>query len=238
MLGSSRRCDLVVAGLGLANGAAARAWRFFGCGLGSIALIGCTDRRRQEVERDPLIILLVGLVAAVAVAWRRPLVLVAFITIVAAVAARSIATIIAVTALALVAARTVLILAVGLLLLLFDLLLVGAFEHLFVAVVGVVIVARPWTLVFEPRPALAENPEIMVGELQKVFRLHTITGQLGVTRHAFVLFKQLRGIAALAVVLAITAGLTAHSLGTLPAATAPAAAALSIIDQMPTSLPK
>jgi hypothetical protein len=77
----------------------------------------------------------------------------------------------------------------------------------------------------------------MVGELQKIFGLHAVAGELGVTRHALIFFEQLRGITTLAIVLAIAAGLTAHSLGTLPAAAAPAAT-LTIIDQMPTFLPK
>ena len=78
----------------------------------------------------------------------------------------------------------------------------------------------------------------MIGELQKIFGLHPVAGELGVTCHALIFFEQLRGVAALAIVLAITTGLTTHSLGTLPAAAAPAATTLSIIDQMPTFLPK
>jgi hypothetical protein len=76
----------------------------------------------------------------------------------------------------------------------------------------------------------------MVGELQIIFGLHPVAGELHVARHALIFFEQLRGIAALAVVLPV-ARLSAHALGPLPAAAAPAAT-LSIIDQMPTSLPK
>ena len=79
----------------------------------------------------------------------------------------------------------------------------------------------------------------MVGELQIIFGLNPIAGELHVARHALILFKQLRGIAALAVVLPVARLTATHALGPLPTATAPAAAAtLSIIDQMPTSLPK
>jgi hypothetical protein len=79
----------------------------------------------------------------------------------------------------------------------------------------------------------------MVCELQEIFSLDPVAGQLGVARHALIFFEQLRGIASLAIVLPVTRLAATHTLGPLPAATAPAAAAtLSIIDQMPTSLPK
>jgi hypothetical protein len=71
----------------------------------------------------------------------------------------------------------------------------------------------------------------MVCELEVIFGLDAVAGQLGVARHALVLFEQLGGIAALPVVLAITAATTTrHSLRTLSTATA-TAAALTIIDQ-------
>ena len=76
----------------------------------------------------------------------------------------------------------------------------------------------------------------MVCELEVIFGLDPVAGKLGVTRHALVLFEQLRRIAALAIVLSV-ARLSAEipATATLPTSTAPAAA-LTIIDQMPTSL--
>ena len=135
------------------------------------------------------------------------------------------------------APRTVVIIATALLLLL-ALALVGGLEHFLVAVLGIVVVALATRiLLLEPGPALAQDAEIMVRELQIILGLHAVAGQLGVARHALVLFEQLRGVAALAIVLPVARLATAHSLGPLPAAAAPAAA-LTIIDQMPTSLPK
>jgi hypothetical protein len=227
---SGSRSDLIVAGLGLARNAALRPWCFLGRGLGGVAVVRRADRRRQKVERDPLVVLIFGPVGTVAVTAGRALIVVPLIAVVATIATRAIATVTAVAPLTLVAARAIVIVAAPLLL--FALLLVGSLEHVLVAValVGVVIVTRPRALLFKASPAFAENPEIMIGELQIIFGLHAVTGELGVTRHALVLFEQLRGIATLAVILPVTR-LTAHSLGTLPAATAPAAAALSIIDQ-------
>jgi hypothetical protein len=77
----------------------------------------------------------------------------------------------------------------------------------------------------------------MVGELQVIFSLDAIAGQLRIPRHALVFLEELRRIAALAVVLAVAVWPSADILGPLPATTA-TAAALTIIDQMPTSLTK
>jgi hypothetical protein len=78
----------------------------------------------------------------------------------------------------------------------------------------------------------------MVCELQVIFGLDAVPGELRIPRHALVLFKKLRRISALAVVLTIAVRPSATDvLGPLPA-TAATAAALTIIDQMPTSLTK
>jgi hypothetical protein len=74
----------------------------------------------------------------------------------------------------------------------------------------------------------------MVRELQVIFGLDTVAGELRVARHALVFLEQLGGIAALPVVLAV-ARLSAEALASL-SPTAATAAALTIIDQMPTSL--
>jgi hypothetical protein len=74
----------------------------------------------------------------------------------------------------------------------------------------------------------------MVRELQKIFGLDPVAGELRIARHALVLLEQLGSIAALAIVLAITR-LSAEVPASLPTTTAPAAA-LTIIDQIPTSL--
>jgi hypothetical protein len=72
----------------------------------------------------------------------------------------------------------------------------------------------------------------MVRILQVIFGLDAIACKLSVARHALVLFEQLGGIAALAIVLAIARlTTTADVRAPLPTATAPAAT-LTIIDQM------
>jgi hypothetical protein len=74
----------------------------------------------------------------------------------------------------------------------------------------------------------------MVGELEKIFGLDAVARKLRIARHALVFFEQLGGVAALAIVLTVSR-LSAEVRASLPTATA-AAATLSIIDQMPTSL--
>ena len=76
----------------------------------------------------------------------------------------------------------------------------------------------------------------MVRELEVIFGLNTVAGKLRIARHALVLFQKLRRVAALAVVLTVsTALLSAEVRSPLPS-TAATAAALSIVDQNPTSL--
>jgi hypothetical protein len=103
--------------------------------------------------------------------------------------------------------------------------------HFVLTLVIILVVARS-PLIVETRLAIAENSEIMVRELQIIFGLDAVARELRVTRHALILLEQLRGVATLAIVLAI-AGLSA--LASLAPATAPAAA-LTIVDQMSTSL--
>jgi hypothetical protein len=76
----------------------------------------------------------------------------------------------------------------------------------------------------------------MVRILQIIFALDAVAGKLRVARHALVFFEELRGIATLAIVLAV-ARLPAAEVptSTLSPTTAPAAA-LSIVDQILKSL--
>ena len=106
-------------------------------------------------------------------------------------------------------------------------------RRIVVVVIHVLIALR--TLILEPRAAFAQHAKIMVRELKKIFGLDAVARELGIARHALVFFKQLRGVAALAIVLPVTGLATAEVPASLPTTTAPAAA-LSVIDQMPTSL--
>ena len=106
--------------------------------------------------------------------------------------------------------------------------------RIFVALIFVHVVATLTTLVFEARAAFAQHAEIMVCELQIVFGLDAVAGELRIARHALVFLEQLSGVAALAIVLTVPR-LSAEVRSPLSPTTAPAAA-LTIIDQMPTSL--
>jgi hypothetical protein len=75
----------------------------------------------------------------------------------------------------------------------------------------------------------------MVRELEIIFHLDTIPGELGVTRHALVFLEQLGGISPLAIVLPV-ARLPATEALAPPLSTTAPAAALTIVDQIPTSL--
>jgi hypothetical protein len=113
----------------------------------------------------------------------------------------------------------------------------AGFDELIVAFIAVVIIlalATLLVLILEPGAALAQHAEIMVRELQIIFGLDAVAGELGVARHALVFLKQLGGIAALAIVLPVP-WLSAEVLAPLSPTTAPAAA-LSIVDQNATSL--
>jgi hypothetical protein len=77
----------------------------------------------------------------------------------------------------------------------------------------------------------------VIRELQIIFGLDTIARELRIARHALIFLEQLRRITALAVILTV-ARLSAEvptAAASLSPTTAPAAA-LTIVDQMPTSL--
>jgi hypothetical protein len=65
-------------------------------------------------------------------------------------------------------------------------LLVVAVELILVTVIVVELFATLRALFFEPGAALAEHAEIMIRELQIIFRLDTVARELGVTRHALI----------------------------------------------------
>jgi len=181
------------------------------------------DRRRQNVERNGLaapafsfgrsLFALRSLIAA-----RAPLTVEALAAVRTLVASRISARLFAVRALVV---RSI---PIGL-----------SLRELFVALVIAAFVATLATLILEARTIFAEHAEIMVRKLQIIFGLDSIARELRVARHALVFLEQLRGIPTLAIVLSIP-GLSADiPASALSPATAPAAA-LTIIDQMPTSL--
>jgi hypothetical protein len=106
---------------------------------------------------------------------------------------------------------------------------------LLVALILVGIIALATRILFlEAGAALAQHAEIVIRILQIIFGLDAVASELRVARHALVFLKELRGIPALAIVLPVPR-LSAEVLAPLSPTTAPAAA-LSIVDQMPTSL--
>jgi hypothetical protein len=109
--------------------------------------------------------------------------------------------------------------------------------QLFLALVGFEFLVAWATLILilEAGAALAQDAEIMVRELEIIFGLDAVSRKLGVARHALVFFEQLGRIAALAIVLAVARLSTEIPASALSSTAAPAAA-LTIIDQMPTSL--
>jgi hypothetical protein len=110
---------------------------------------------------------------------------------------------------------------------------IGAFgAHRLVAILVLVrhevVAAR--ALLFEAAAIFIEHAEIMIRELEIIFGLHAIAGELGVARKRFILLEKLGRIAALPVVLAIA--LVRHIVRrALAAATAATAAVLTIVDQ-------
>jgi hypothetical protein len=191
-----------------AAGPAARLGRFL-VGVAGLGRLVGTDRGRQGVERNALIgFLVVLLVTGAAVG----LALAALLEAVVAVAARA--------ALRTVAGFGLAVGGLGL-----D---VSHFVALVAVLITIIIVAIA-ALIFKAHPALAEDTEIMVRELKVIFGLDPVAGQLRVARHALVFLKQLGGVAALTIVLAVTAA-PRHSLWALPTA-ATTTAALTIIDQ-------
>jgi hypothetical protein len=107
-----------------------------------------------------------------------------------------------------------------------------AVELILVASFVLEILAALRTLILETGTTFAQNAEVMVRELQIIFGLDPVTGQLRVARQALVFLEQLRGIAPLAVILTVAVRPSAYILRPLSPATAPAAA-LTIIDQSP-----
>jgi hypothetical protein len=87
-------------------------------------------------------------------------------------------------------------------------------------------------LLFEAGAAFAEDAVIMVRVLQIIFGLDAVATELRIARHALVFFQELRGIATLAIVLAVAIRPSTEVLGPLAPAAATAATLLSIIDQM------
>jgi len=141
-------------------------------------------------------------------------------------------------ALVTIAARTTrsTILAVSLILAIvtFGVLGVAGLDQLLVAfvLVHLLVAVAARILILEPGAILAQDAEIMIRELEIIFGLDAVARELRVARHALVFLEQLRGIAALTVVLAVP-GLSTQALAPLSPAAAPAAA-LTIVDQMPT----
>src|SRR4029078_3157032 len=91
-------------------------------------------------------------------------------------------------------------------------------------------------LLLEAGTAFTQHAEIMVRELEVIFGLDTVTRELRVARHAFVFLEQLGGIAALAIVLPVARLSAAEAASPALPTTTASAAALTIVDQMPTSL--
>jgi hypothetical protein len=104
-------------------------------------------------------------------------------------------------------------------------------HHVVVAVfIVIIVVAVARTLIFEAGAVLVQNAKIMFGELQVIFALDAVAAKLRVTRELLVLFQKLGGVAPLPIVLAIAAGHVVRRAS--PAATAAPAAALTIVDQL------
>ncbi len=81
-------------------------------------------------------------------------------------------------------------------------LIVGA-GHLLVAIAIFFITRAALILFLKARAAILEDAEIMIRELEIIFGLNTIPGELHVARQCLVFLKQLGGIAALAIVLTV-----------------------------------
>jgi hypothetical protein len=141
---------------------------------------------------------------------------------------------IAVAAVEAVTARLA-ILALGALRTLLEAVLVALAVHQLVVPLVIILVAGR-TLVFEAGAGFPEHAEIVIRELEIIFGLDTVAGELGVAGHVLVLFEQLRGIAAAALVTAVAASAASpETLRTLTPTTA-TAAALAIVHQARRSL--
>ena len=178
------------------------------------------DRRRKRFHRDALIVVVAAVdpARAVAVAACRTTGAFGSLAAIGTVGARSTLPPLRTIVLTIVVRR---------------LLVRGIHRIVVIVIVGIVAALAP--LILEARPALAQNAEIMFGELEVIFALDAVAAKLRVAGHVLVFFKQLRRIAALPIVLAVPARLSAGLAPLLPPTTA-SAAALTIADQMPTSL--
>ena len=110
-------------------------------------------------------------------------------------------------------------------------IVVASLHHVVVVAVAVILVARLAALFVIARAAFAQHAIIMVGELQIIFGLDPIAGELRIARHALVFLMQLGGIAALAIILAISVRPTGDP-RRLSSTTAAAVIALTIVDQI------
>jgi hypothetical protein len=171
-------------------------------------LFACADCGRQDAERNPFVTLFLRFAART-------------------VGARLLRTLLPVGALA-IAARALADFAFTLFI---AVTTVG--DHFLAVILVLVVIAAAalGLLLFEARTAVLKHAKIMIGKLEIIFGLDAVTGQLRIARQTFILFKQLRGVATLAVVTIIAAGITRHPLGTLSTATT-TTAALTIVDQV------
>ncbi len=123
---------------------------------------------------------------------------------------------------------------VGVHLAVFALILVGLTIGLAVALTVIPIAALLLLLFVKARAGFAEYAEIMIGELQIIFRHHPIALTLGVAGEGFVLLMKLAGIAARAIIEpAAPIGRTTTTIrtGRTPGPST-AAAVLTIVDQL------
>jgi len=112
--------------------------------------------------------------------------------------------------------------------------ILGRVEIIAFIIIIVVGTAVALLLLLLPGAIVGQDAEIMIGELQIIFRVHPVTGHLGVPRHVLVFFKKLGRIATRAIVypVAAVAAAPVATLGTsiiVPAAIT--ATGLPIVDQ-------
>ena len=96
-----------------------------------------------------------------------------------------------------------------------------------ILVIGEIVAAA--ALLLEPGAAFAQHPEVMIGKLQIIFGLHTVTGQLCVAGKRLVFLVKLDRIAARPVILPVAGA--GRIVGRTCAATTAPTAVLTIVDQ-------
>jgi hypothetical protein len=101
-------------------------------------------------------------------------------------------------------------------------------EALIVAIFVIVLVG---TLILEPRAGFAQHAEVVIRELEIIFGLHTVAGELRIAGHVLVLFEQLRGVAPAALFAATAATAASTETSRLLTPTTATAAALAIVHQ-------